>query len=125
MKKVIKFKQVKYLYFVVWITLFSNMSLGSSMSQFGGGRPLYVLDLCMNTIAGYSRVTFLYTQQIISALTSAGPAQGSGVEICLDNTQFAILRGGSSGWYEFTPPAPQTNCFTNNYYSCVFRNDNF
>lgn len=54
MKMIVNFKQVKYVYFIIWMTLFSNISLGSSMSQVSGARPVHLLDICNRSVPGYS-----------------------------------------------------------------------
>lgn len=123
MKVMIKLRKMSYVCFVAWMTLFSSTSFGSSMSQFGGGRPLFVFAPCNSTIAGYARQS-PSTSQIIGYLSLYATSTGSTVQVCISNNGFDVYTDSASGWYD-SAYFSSSNCYSSGIRFCVFKNNNF
>lgn len=120
MKRIVKLKKVRYLFLVMWMTLYSNALLGSNMSQFGQGRPVYLYDQCSRSIPGYSVETTVYYRTLwVKFFPTAHPITDY---ICNGNSN-KYLVDGSSGVWVFTSSS-SSNCYSSGY-RCFFKNDNY
>lgn len=118
----IKLNKMRYVYFAVWMTFISSASLGSNMSQFGGGRPVHLFDKCVRSIPGYSIDTDIYAPHLLAKYFATGSAYS--ISLCDTSSHYKVLGFASGAWVE-TGSASKTNCYTSAGYYCFFKNDNY
>lgn len=121
MKKIVKFMQIRYFYLFIAMTLLSSASLGSRMSQFAAGKPVYLLDKCSRTIGGYSMDTSTSLSLLFSFVFST--PQDISVVMCSSNTYYYSYSGGTGAWL-YSGGTPTSNCYSSSKY-CFFKNDNY
>lgn len=132
MKAFSKLKKPRYIFFMIWITLTSNSLLGSNMSQFSSGRPLYLLDYCANSNPGYSYFYVSSSSVMLSILSSVISSPVYSISVCHTNKSYYIfIYDGTSGSLKYSSGGNAGNnnvndCINNVYadYSCLFRRDN-
>lgn len=122
MKALRKFKKMKYIYFILWISFGHTPLFGSNISQFTAGRPLYLIDICNNTASGYSQFVINYLR-MPAMLALAISSAANSIQVCASETAVYEYGYGASGWI-YVSGSATTNCYTSTYY-CLYKNDNY